>query len=140
MRWLPRQMEVRHIRHLTRLLVVVAGAILAALLGVAWLTYSFAEPLRRLSYDLPFLWRAPLDTHDIVLVYLDEYSAQQLKQPLDDVWNRELHVQLLKRLTADKARLVFFDISFNEPREPAADAAFAEAIHENGNVILGAVL
>jgi adenylate cyclase len=133
-------MQVRQIRHLTRLLVVVLGAFLAVLLGVSFLTYSFAEPLVRLSYDVPFLWRAPLDTHDVILVYLDESSAKELNQPVDDVWNRQLHVQLLKRLTADQARLVFFDITFSDPREPASDAAFAEAIRANGHVVLGASL
>ncbi|MGH7939211.1 MAG: CHASE2 domain-containing protein, partial [Chthoniobacterales bacterium] len=109
-------------------------------MGLIWLTYSFAEPLVRLSYDLPFLWRTTLDTHEIVLVYLDEFSARQLNQPLDDVWNRELHVRLLHKLTAEKARLVFYDISFDQPREPDADTAFAAAIRENGKVVLGAVL
>jgi adenylate cyclase len=133
-------MQIRQLRQLNRFLVVLAGAILAIALGLIWLTYSFAQPLVRLSYDLPFLWRTTLDTHEIVLVYLDEFSARQLHQPLDDVWNRELHVRLLHKLTAEKARLVFYDISFDQPREPEADAAFATAIHENGKVVLGAVL
>jgi len=133
-------MEIRQIRHLSRILVVIGGALLTIALGVCWLVYSFAEPIVRLSYDIPFLWRSTLDTHEIVLVYLDEYSARQLHQPLDDVWNRQLHVQLLDRLTRDKARLVFYDISFDQPREPEADQAFAEAIRQNGHVVLGAVL
>jgi len=97
--------------------------------------------LVRLSYDLPFLWRTTLDTHEITLVYLDEYSAKQLNQPLDDVWNRALHVRLLDRLTQEKARLVFYDIVFDAPApDPAADAAFAESIRSHGKVILGAAL
>ena len=62
-------MQIRQIRHLTRGLTIIAGVLLAVLLGLACLRYSFAEPLVRLSYDLPFLWRAPLDTHEVVLVY-----------------------------------------------------------------------
>ena len=95
----------------------------------------------RLSYDLPFLWRTTLDTHEIALVYLDEYSAKQLNQPLDDVWNRALHVRLLDRLTQEKARLVFYDIVFDAPApNPADDSAFAESIRSNGKVVLGAAL
>jgi adenylate cyclase len=134
-------MQIRQIRHLTRGLTILTGSVLATGLGLACLRYSFAEPLLRLSYDLPFLWRAPLDTHEVVLVYIDEYSAKQLHQPLDDVWNRALHAPLLDRLTADKARLVFYDIVFDQPAgDPAADTAFAESIQRSGRVILGAAL
>jgi adenylate cyclase len=133
-------MQIRQIRNLSRALAVVAGALVSTTLGLACLQYSFAEPLRRLSYDLPFLWRATLDTHEITIVYLDEESARQLNQPLDDVWNRALHVPLLDRLTQEKALLAFYDISFDGPAaDPAADAAFAQSIHANGRVILGAV-
>ena len=133
-------MQIRQLRNLSRVLAVVAGVVLSAFLGIACLQYSFAEPLRRLSYDLPFLWRATLDTHEIVIVYLDEASSRQLNQPLDDVWNRALHVPLLDRLTREKARLVFYDISFDGPAaDPEADTSFAESIRSNGKVILGAV-
>lgn len=133
-------MQIRQFRNLSRGLAVVAGILCSTMLGLACLEYSFAEPLRRLSYDLPFLWRATLDTHEVTIVYLDEASARQLKQPLDDVWNRALHVPLLDRLTREKARLVVYDISFDGPAaDPAADVAFAQSIRENGRVILGGV-
>lgn len=134
-------MQTRRIKQLIRASVIAGGVLAATALGLACLRYSFAEPLVRLSYDLPFLWRTTLDTHEIALVYLDEYSAKQLNQPLDDVWNRALHVRLLDRLTQENARLVFYDIVFDAPApDPAADAAFAESIHRNGKVILGAAL
>lgn len=134
-------MQTRRTKHLIRASVIAGGVLATTALGLACLRYSFAEPLVRLSYDLPFLWRTTLDTHDIALVYLDEYSAKQLNQPLDDVWNRALHVRLLDRLTQEKARLVFYDIVFDAPApDPAADAAFAESIHRHGKVILGAAL
>jgi adenylate cyclase len=134
-------MQTPQVKHLIRASVIAGGILAATTLGLACLRYSFAEPLVRLSYDLPFLWRTTLDTHEITLVYLDEYSAKQLNQPLDDVWNRALHVRLLDRLTQEKARLVFYDIVFDAPApDPAADAAFAESIRSNGKVILGAAL
>jgi len=108
-------------------------------LGVACLRYSFAEPLTRLSYDLPFLCRSTIETKEIVLVYLDEYSAKQLNQPIDNVWNRALHARLLNRLTESGARLVLYDIVFDVPGvDPAADADFRNAIEGHGKVILGA--
>lgn len=132
-------MRLLQVRNLTRTLTVVAGGVVVAAAGYACLRYSFAEPLLRLSYDLPFIWRATLDTHEIALVYLDEESAKQLNQPLDDKWNRELHTRLLDRLTEEKARLVFYDIIFDAAAaDTAGDAAFAESIRRNGKVILGA--
>jgi adenylate cyclase len=130
-------MRLRDAKRFTRALTVAGGCALAILAGFAcWL--PFAEPLTRISYDLPFVWRAALDTHEIVLVYLDEGSAKQLHQPIDDVWNRALHVPLLERLTRDGARLVFYDIIFDTPSPDASrDAAFAEALQGFGKVILG---
>jgi len=134
-------MQTRQVKHLIRASVIAGGILATTTFGLACLRYSFGEPLARLSYDLPFLWRTTLDTHDITLVYLDEYSAKQLNQPLEDVWNRALHVRLLDRLTQEKARLVFYDIVFDAPApDPAADAAFAESIRRHGKVVLGAAL
>jgi adenylate cyclase len=134
-------MQTRQVKHLIRASAIAGGVLAATIFGLAFLRYSFAEPLVRLSYDLPFLWRTTLDTHEITLVYLDESSAKQLNQPLDDVWNRALHVRLLDRLTQEKARLVFYDIVFDAPApDPADDSAFAESIRGNGKVVLGAAL
>ena len=131
-------MQRRELKRFARSLTVVAGSALAIVAGFACLRYSFAEALTRTSYDLPFIWRATLDTHEIVLVYLDEESAKQLKQPIDDIWNRSLHVPLLERLARDGARLVLYDIIFDQPSlDPARDEAFAGALQISGKVILG---
>ncbi len=114
---------------------------MAAGWGLLTLHYFFAEPLARWSYDLPFMWRGPLTTTPVQLVYLDDYSAKKLNQPLGDSWNRELHTRLIDRLTTDGAQLVFFDVVFDAAAENAAgDEALAEAIRRNGRVILGAGL
>ena len=134
-------MRFRQIKHFTRALTIIAGGVLAIAIGLACLRFSFAEPLARLSYNLPFILRSNLETDKVILVYLDEESAKQLHQPIDDVWNRALHVSLLDRLTQENARLVFYDIVFDQPaRDPAADVAFADSIRRNGKVILGATL
>ncbi|MEP6698862.1 MAG: adenylate/guanylate cyclase domain-containing protein [Verrucomicrobiota bacterium] len=128
-------------KHLTRVLTIVAGCLLALLLGLACLHYSFAEPLARLSYDLPFVWRSSLDTSEAVLVYLDDDSVKQLQQSLNEPLSRSLHAQLLDRLTQDHARLIFYDIGFDSPAtNEGDDTAFADAIRRNGRVVLGALL
>ena len=134
-------MRIPKIKHLRRALTIIAGGLLATGMGLACLRFSFGEPLMRLSYNLPFIFRSNLDTDKFILVYLDEQSAKQLQQPIDDVWNRALHVRLLDRLTQDNARLVFYDIVFDQPApDLAADVAFADSIGRNGKVILGATL
>lgn len=134
------RLSLREIRHLIRGLTIALGAVLTVGVGLLCLRYSFAEPIVRLSYDVPFLLRSQLETHEVVLVYLDEFSAKQLNQRFD-IWDRELHVRLLERLTQERPRLVFYDIVFDQPGfDPAADAAFAESIRKNGRVILGGAL
>ena len=134
-------MRLRDARRFARALTIVAGCLLAIAAGFACLRYSFAEPLTRTSYDLPFIWRPTLDTHEIVLVYLDEESAKQLHQPIDDIWNRSLHVPLLDRLARDGARLAFYDIVFDTASaDPAGDTALAAALQNFGKAILGGAL
>jgi len=99
-------MRIPKIKHLRRALTIIAGGLLAIGMGLACLRFSFGEPLVRLSYNLPFIFRSNLDTDKVILVYLDEQSAKQLHQPIDDVWNRALHIRLVDRLTQDNARLV----------------------------------
>jgi len=122
-------------------MVIAAGGVLVSLTGLLCYLYSFADPLQRLSYDLPFLWRGTIDTPEVVLVYLDDQSAKEFGQPFADKWSRTWHSKLLNRLTEEKARLVLFDIVFDEPsNEPNADTEFADAIKQHGRVVLGAAL
>ena len=126
-------------KHLARTLAVGGGSLIATILGVACLRFPFADGVARLSYDLPFLWRATGLTNEVALVYLDEFSAKQLNQSLSGVWDRTFHTRLLHRLTEEKARLVFYDIVFDAPApDPEADLAFAAAIQQHGRVVLGA--
>ncbi len=134
-------MHQRELKRFARTLTVAAGCAFAIASGFACLRYSFADALTRTSYDLPFIWRATLGTHEIVLVYLDEESAKQLHQPIDDIWNRNLHVPLLERLTRDGARLVLYDIVFDTASADASrDEAFAAALQKFGKGILGGAL
>ncbi|MEO5720931.1 MAG: adenylate/guanylate cyclase domain-containing protein [Chthoniobacterales bacterium] len=140
--WTLRQARaVRDHKYFTRALAVFTGSFFATLIGVICLHYSFAAGLARVSYDLPFLLRSTLKTEEVALIYLDDFAAKELNQPLDGVWNRGLHAQLLNRLTEEKPRLVFYDVVFDAPApEPGVDDEFAAAIRKNGRVVLGAAL
>ena len=110
-----------------------------AAVGVCCFLFRFGLPLQRLSFDVPFAVRTNLAAPAIVLVYLDEESTRQLQQSVSEAWDRGLHTKLLDRLTRDGAKLVYYDIIFAAPGpDEGKDRAFADAIRNNGHVILSA--
>ena len=118
-----------------RFIGCLVGALLTAGLGWACLQKEFGQRLVNLSYDLPFLWRRALQTPNIVIVYLDTASRSKYQLP-SGLLDRRKHVDLLQRLTRDRARMVFYDIVFRD-ENAEVDQAFATAIREHGNVVLG---
>jgi class 3 adenylate cyclase len=107
---------------------------------LGWTAVAVGEWLARHSYDLLFVLRGPQEVPAARIVYLDEHSAAKLGQR-GGVWDRSIHTQLVRRLTRDGARAVFFDVVFpDESPDPAVDAELAAAIAENGRVFLGAAL
>jgi adenylate cyclase len=114
------------------------ASVLTALFGLLLFHFPLGDGVTRVSYDLPFVLRSDILADDVALVYLDEASHNELKQPLTAPWDRSLHAQLVERLTADGARAIVFDILFTHPStNAAADAQFARAIQQSGRVILG---
>ena len=111
------------------------GAVI--LIGLACFKFPFGAGLERLSFDLPYALRSNLAAPEVVLVYLDEESARALNQPVSEAWDRSLHTKLLNRLTRDGASLIYYDIIFASPSaDELTDKAFAEAIRNNGQVVL----
>jgi CHASE2 domain-containing sensor protein len=115
---------------------ICAGA--TALLGLICLSVL---PLRfwfdRLSYDLPFSFTPETALNDVVVVKYDEKSYRDLNQDYNKLWDRALEAQLIDHLTADKAKLVVFDVYFADPGTPEKNAQLAAAIRKNGHVVLG---
>src|SRR5687767_9219348 len=109
-----------------RLVGCVGGGLLAAAAGCALLHYNFGQALVHLSYDLPYLIRAPLPQPGIVLLYIDKASRAQYQLP-SGLLDRQRHVELLRRLTRDRARMVFYDVVF-QAELPEVDPAFAAAM------------
>jgi adenylate cyclase len=120
---------------------ILWGAALSTGLGLVLLTTELGAGLTSASYDLPFRL---LDTtnayhtlpHEAVVVYLDDSSHQHLHQDYLKPWNRAYYAKLVKRCTADGARAMVFDIVFSEATETNTDQQFADAMRENGNVII----
>lgn len=116
-----------------------AGALLCSLLGIA--TLKISTELEILGYDLLFLpgFKRPVP-QEVVIIDLDDYSFRELKQINVPNWDRNLHAQLIDRMTADQARVVVFDIVFSEKGDPSANNNLARAIRQNGRVVLAASL
>ena len=120
---------------------VFAALLLAA--GVALLGLALKNNFANASYDslhsLAGVQSAATADSPVVIVYLDLTSFSHAHQNPAQPWPRDLHTKLLKRLTAAHAKAVVFDIVFGDAGpKPEADQAFAEAIRENGRVVLAA--
>ncbi len=70
----------------------------------------------------------------ILLVGIDDKTYE------DKLFNRENHAQLLLNLKEHGAAAVFMDIVFDIDRDPDIDQALAEAVTENGRVVLATSL
>ncbi len=75
---------------------------------------------------------------EVVVVAMDEKSAQELGVPSKpSEWPRNLHAQLIDRLSRAGARVICFDLTFDTPsRAPQHDLEFAAAIRGAANVVL----
>ncbi|MBL9139953.1 MAG: CHASE2 domain-containing protein [Verrucomicrobiales bacterium] len=104
---------------------------------------GWAVYLARASYDALHRWdastRIDRASSPVVVVYLDLQSHLQLRQNPAERWNRELHADLVRRLTEAHARAIVFDIVFDTPwPDPKVDQQLAEAMRRHGRVILAA--
>ncbi|HYG24288.1 MAG TPA: serine/threonine-protein kinase [Verrucomicrobiae bacterium] len=116
---------------------VLAGVACAAI-GLGCIRW--AHELVYLSYDLLFFFRIAHAPEEVVVVYLDDRSHAELVQTGTAGWDRNLHAELVDRLTAARARMVVFDILLNLPATPEANSNLARAITANGQVVLAAAL
>jgi len=102
------------------------------------MTFPIGDKWRFASYDIPFVHRDDIQPTEVAMVYLDDASHAHLNQKYTEVWNRAFFTKLLKRLTREHAKAVVFDIVFSDALDSKTDADFADAIRENGNVVLAA--
>jgi adenylate cyclase len=112
------------------------GALLSAGIGYLLVWSSLGEGLVNKSYDLPFQYKKVVTQTNILMVYLDDESHARLHQKYLVPWNRAFYTALVKRATAEKARAVVFDVVFSDSLDKKTDQEFADAMLENGNVII----
>ncbi|MBI4423734.1 MAG: adenylate/guanylate cyclase domain-containing protein [Elusimicrobia bacterium] len=128
----------------------VALTLGCAAAGAALSWSRLLEAVELVTYDLRVrhLSRPGKASPDVVLVAIDERSLEELKRNrVSWNWPRDLYAALVDFLRASGAKAVAFDMLFPEPDIDRLgsdgaenDAAFARAVKEAGNVIVGAQL
>ena len=74
---------------------------------------------------------------DVIVVSIDQKSAEHLNISKDPrKWSRSLHARLTENLVKEGARVVAFDLIFDEVKSPEDDHLFAETIGKARNVVL----
>lgn len=116
----------------------LVGAALAIICGLLLWGTTLGDWWENTSYDLLFRFGSLSVTNRITLVLMDNDSYEHLNQDRAKHWDRALHTQLLRKLTEDGARLVVFDVLFKNTNNPEMDAELADAMRQNGNVVLAA--
>ncbi len=97
------------------------GGIIAAFVLLLWLSGAFTQLRLRLSN----IYFVPAEVSDtIVIVAIDNASIAEYGRFAE--WPRSIYADLLDRLSAAKARVVAFDLLFDQPA--AGDEALAQAI------------
>lgn len=112
-------------------LLCAALALLATWFGWGW-------RIDQTGYDAAMSMVTRATDDEITIVAIDDPSLAEIgRWP----WRRSVHAALLERLTEAGARVVVLDIILNEPNpdDPAADRVLADAIRQNGNVVLPVV-
>ena len=116
----------------------LTGTTLSTAAGLILIT-NLGRSVHNWSYDLPFRVRDIIFPTEAAIVYMDEQSHNDLHQPYDRPWDRSVHAQLINKLTTEHVKGIVYDVVFTGPSaDPKADADLAQAITNNGKVILAA--
>lgn len=123
------------------------GAALAVLCGLILWGTPIGDAWVDASYDYQFRFGSRAITNQVVLIQMDNESYSDLRQERYDPhkegsqpWDRNLHAQLLQKLSEGGASLVVMDIYFSRTNENdlAGDAALVRAMRHQKNLVLAA--
>ena len=95
--------------------------------------------LEKFGFDLVQFIQPSRHVSEVQIIEMDQQSFRQLEQDTSGLWNRELHAQLLRKLTRDGARVVVLDILFDKANLPDSDRQMAEAMRAHGRVAIAAL-
>ena len=98
--------------------------------------FLFTDVFKRFDLKLQDIWLQSERTtdHRIVILAIDDQSLREIGQwP----WARDVHADVLEKLTEGNAATVGFDITFPLPsKNESEDERFIKAVQEAGNVVL----
>ena len=114
----------------------MAGALLAALLGLMLWQMPLSERCVNASYDYLFRFSTRNITNHVSFVMMDNESYDFFHQTRGEVWDRTLHAQLLNKLADDGCALVVMDCFFSKPLDQARDEALAKAMRRQRRIVL----
>lgn len=117
------------------LIVGILGGLFGALLGLSTWALKLEENtgLESLFHQRGII-TAP---KEIAIIAIDKRSADHLGLPNESaLWPRQLHADLVKKLTTAGVKSITYDMLFKTPKDPLQDQAFADAIKSANNVIL----
>lgn len=124
---------------MSRLTKALAVGLLASLSGLLVSLTPFGALLEEsLGLDRLFTLRGIRVTPpEVVLVTLNKESSDVFGLPNQPAkWPRSYHARLIDMLTEQGARVIVFDLLFEESRNAADDQRLAQALHNARNVVL----
>lgn len=110
------------------------GNLAVLLLGLVFFANGTFDVLSRALYDFNMERSANMEYHqDIVVVGIDDQSLREIGAwP----WDRKTYIPLLQKLQKQGAKVIAFDVMFNEKGNAESDRAFAEELAKHNNVVL----
>lgn len=124
---------------MNRITKALALGLLTSLTGLlASLTPFGAMLEENLGLDQLFTLRGvQTPPPDVVLVTINKESSDFFNLPNQpSKWPRDYHARLIDNLTQQGARVIAFDLLFEEPRLAADDQRLAQAMRNSRNVVL----
>jgi CHASE2 domain-containing sensor protein len=102
--------------------------------GLAAHATDVLEGAERETLGPRFELRGEQPAGDLMVVGIDAASFGRLRRQWP--FPRSLHARAIRRLHADGAREIVYDVQFTEPTEPAEDMALYDAIGDAGGAVL----
>ena len=114
-------------------ITIVISVVVFAVINIFIIIFSSLDRDLSDSYYQDKVWNHLAFTDDIVVIWIDEKTLQELwRFPFD----RREYIGLLEQLQVSQAGAIWFDIIFADQTDTQTDNDFARAVHDAGNVFL----
>jgi len=124
---------------MSRFLKAIILGVLTGVLGLVLTLFPLGVDLEEdIGLDLLFKLRGVKEPPPgVIIISLDKASSDSLHVPNDPrKWPRSLHARLTEILAKEGARVIVFDVFFDEVKSADEESLFSEAIQQAGNVVL----